>query len=264
MATQPAQERRPFHRATSRGILAVAFFTLLAIVIESLIVLYAISLGTTDRALIIFTWPTTITISPLFHIVPIPVVMILVACFAYLTKKLVTRPLEQKTVSKPQKHSKAPLTKTEQKPNQTGWQRILQRNRNIKTAIIVTLFFLLFTLAVTVLAYPQLIYSTIVSGFQNNPSLANFASTVNNVIQGFNQATGPLGGIATAINNGIRILSPGIRAAGTALGNTLAPLATIDAAGKYLAIQNVAAWITVFAVIFYSRYVRKPLRYRRK
>ena len=87
MATQAAQTRIPFRGATSKGLLAICIFTLLAILIEYLIILYAISLGTTDRALIIFTWPTTITISPLFHIVPIAVVITLVACWAYLTKK---------------------------------------------------------------------------------------------------------------------------------------------------------------------------------
>lgn len=265
LATQPAQRRILFHRTTSKGLLAIALFTLLAIFVEYLIILYAMSLGTADRALIMFSWPTSITISPLFHIVPIAVVVTLVACWAYLTKKLVTRRLEQKIVSKSQKHSKAALTaKTEQKPKQTAWQRTRRSWRIVKTAIIVTLFFLLFTLMVTVLAYPGLIYSTIVSGYQNNLSLTNLVSTVNNAIQGFNQAAGPLGGIAMAINNGIRVLSPGIKAAGTALGNVLTPLATIDPAGKYLAIQNIAAWTTVFAVVFYARYTRRLLRYRRK
>jgi len=255
----------PFRRTTNKDLLAVALFALLAILIEYLLILYAISLGTTDRSLIIFTWPTAIAISPLFHIVPIAVVITLVACWMYLTRKLAARPLEQKTVSKPQKHSKPPLAaKSEQKPRQTGWQRIRQHRKNIRTTVMITLFFLLFTLTATVLAYPQIIYSTIATGYQNNPRLTDFASSVNGAIQGFNQATGPLGGIATAINNGIRILSPGIRAAGTALGNVLTPLATLDPAGKYLAIQNIAAWITALAVIFYVRYTHKPLRYRRK
>lgn len=264
MATQPTQKRTPYRWATSKGLLAITLFTLLAILIEYLIILYAISLGTTDPALITLTWPTTITISPLFHIIPIIVIITLVASWTYLTKKLATRPLGQRAAPKPQKHPKAPTAKTEQKPKQTVWQRIRQAKKPIKTAIIITLLFLLFTLTATVLAYPQLIYSTIASGYQNNLNLTNFVSSVNNAIQGFNQATGPLGGIAVAINNGIRILSPGIRGAGTALGNGLTPIATIDPAGKYLAIQNIAAWITVLAVIFYARYTRKPLRYRRK
>jgi hypothetical protein len=264
MVTQPAQKRTPFRWATSKGLLAITLFTLLAILIEYLIILYAISLGTTDPALITLTWPTTITISPLFHIIPITVIITLVASWTYLTKKLATRPLEQRAAPQPQKHPRAPTAKTEQKPKQTVWQRIRQAKNPVKTTAIIALFFLLFTLTATVLAYPQLIYSTIASGYQNNPSLTNFVSSVNNAIQGFNQATGPLGGIAAAMNNGIRILSPGIRAAGTALGNALTPIATIDSAGKYLAIQNIAAWITVLAVIFYARYTRKPLRYRRK
>lgn len=265
MATQPPQKRTPFRWATSKGLIAITLFTLLAILIEYLIILYAISLGTVDPALITLTWPTTMIISSLFHVIPITVIITLVASWTYLTKKLAARPLEQKATPRPQKHPKAPPTaKTEQKPKQPLTQRIRQAKKPIKTTLIITLLFLLFTLTATVLAYPQLIYSTIASGYQNNPSLTNFAASVNNAIQGFNHATGPLGGIATAINDGIRILSPGIRAAGTALGNALTPIARLDPAGKYLAIQNIAAWITVLAVIFYARYSRRPLRYRRK
>jgi hypothetical protein len=264
MATQRTQKSPPFRWAASKSVLATILFILLAILIEVLIVFYATSLGTSDPAPITLTWPITITISPLFHIIPITVIITLVASWTYLTKRLVTRPLEQKTAPKPQKHPKAPTAKTGQKLKRTVWQRIREAQKPIKTAIIITLFFLIFTLIATNLAYPQLIYSTIASGYQNNPSLTNFASSVNDAIKSFNQATGPLGGIATAINNEIRLLSPGIRAAGTALGNVLIPLAAIDPAGKYLAIQNIAAWITVLAALFYVRYTSRSFRYRRK
>jgi hypothetical protein len=264
MTAQLTQKSPPFRWAANKSVLATILFTVLATLIEVLTILSAISLGTSDPGLITLTWPTTITISPLFHIIPVTVIISLVASWTYLTKKLTTRPLEQRPAIKLQKHPKAPTAKTEQKPKRTVWQRIYQTQKPIKTAIIIILFFLVFTLIATNLAYPQFIYSTIANGYRNSSSLTNFVSSVNDAIQGFNQATGPLGGIASAINNEIRILSPGIRAAGTALGNLLMPLATIDPAGKYLAIQNIAAWITVLAVIFYVRYTRKPLRYRRK
>ncbi len=265
LVTQQTQTRMAFRWTVDKSLIATVLFTFLTIFIEYLVILYAMSLGTADRTLIIFTWPVTIIISPLFHIVPIAVVIALVACWMYLTKNLVATPSEQRLVSKHAKPAKASQTaRKEQKLETTIWQRIRQHQKNVRTAIIVTLFFLFFTLTATVLAYPHIIYSTITNGYQNNPGMINFVSSVNNAIQGFNQAIGPLGGIAVAINNGIRTMSPAISAAGTALGNILAPIATIDPAGKYLAIQNIAVWITVLAVIFYVRYTRKPLRYRRK
>jgi len=264
LTTQPTEKRMLIRWATGKGLIAITLFTLLAFLIECLIILYVMTLGATDPSLITLTWPTIMTISPLFHMIPAAVIVILVATWTYLNKRLATRTLGQKT-PKPQKHPKAPPTaKTEQKLKQTLVQRIRQAKIPIKTTFIITLVFLLFTLTAIVLAYPQLIYNTIASGYQNNPSLIDFVSSVNDAIKGFNQATGPLGGIATAINNEIRLLSPGIRTAGTALGNVLIPLATIDPAGKYLAIQNIAAWITVLAALFYARYSHRPFRYRRK
>lgn len=263
--TNPLTEKRMLIRwATGKGLIAITLFTLLAILMEYLIILYTITLGATDPALITLTWPATLAISPLFHIVPTAVIITLVATWTYLTKRLATKPPEQKTF-KAQKHPKAPpATKTEQKPKRTLTQTIRQAKKPIKTTLIITLVFLLFTLTAIVLAYPQLIYNTIASNYQNNPGFVNFVAAINSAIEGFNQAAGPLGSLATTINNGIRILSPGIKVVGTALGNLLTPIATLDPAGKYLAIQNLAAWISVLTIILYGRYSRKPLRYRRK
>jgi len=264
LTTKPTEKRMFIRWAAGKGLIAITLFTLLAFLIECLIILYVMALGVTDPSLVTVTWPTIMTISPLFHIIPAAVIIILVATWTYLTKRLATRPLDQKTL-KPQKHPKAPPTaKAEQKLKQTLVQRIRQAKIPIETTLIITLVFLLFTLTAVVLAYPQLIYNAIVGAYQNTPGLFGFVATLNNAIEGFNQAAGPLGSLASTINNGIRIVSPGIKAAGTALGNLLAPIATLNPAGKYLTIQNLAAWISVLTIILYARYSRRPLRYRRK
>jgi hypothetical protein len=117
---------------------------------------------------------------------------------------------------------------------------------------------------VSVLVYPQLIFHAVSGAYQNNIALRNFAASINDAFQGFAQATGPLGSIAHTINNGILAASPGIKAAGSALGNLLAPAGTLDPAGKYLAIQNAATWISVLLLLVYAQFSRKGLRYRRK
>jgi hypothetical protein len=250
--------------ATAKGLIAIVLFTLLAVLIEYLIIVYTITLGATDPALITLTWPTTLTISPLFHIIPAAVIITLVASWTYLTKRLATKPLEQKPF-KAQKHPKAPpAARTEQKPKRTLTQTIREAKAPIKTTLFITFIFLLFILMAIVLAYPQLIYNTVANTYKNNPGLVTFVAAVNSAIEGFNHAAGPLGSLATTINNGIVVLSPGVKIVGTALGNLLAPIATLDGAGKYLAIQNLAAWISVLTVILYGRYNRRPLHYGRK
>jgi hypothetical protein len=252
--------------ATSKGLVAILLFTLLAILVEFLVVIYAISLGVTDPTLITVTWPATFTISPLFHLIPITVIITLVSTWTYLTKKLATRIDIRKPQPQTRTKTQQPKTKQEQtpKPAPSMWHRIRFTRATFKTTLLVTLVFLLFILMVSVLVYPQLIFHAVSGAYQNNTTLRNFTASINDAFQGFAQATGPLGSIAHTINNGILAASPGIKAAGNALGNLLAPAGTLDSAGKYLAIQNVATWISVLLLLLYAQYSRKGLRYRRK
>jgi hypothetical protein len=88
--------------------------------------------------------------------------------------------------------------------------------------------------------------------------------SIANLLRGFAQAVSPIGWLATTINNGLIAISPGIRSVGIALGSVIAPLANLDPAGKYLAFQNTAAWISVLLILFYGQYSRRSYRYRKK
>lgn len=272
MASQQPQRPMLVRWATSKGLVAILLFTLLAVLIELLVVVYAIGLGVTDPTLITVTWPATFTISPLFHLIPITVVITLVCTWTYLTKKLATRIDIRKPQPQTRTKNQQPKTKQEQTPKQeqkpkpapSMWHRIRFTRATLKTTLLVTLVFLLFILMVSILVYPQLIFHAVSGAYQDNTALRNFATSINDAFQGFAQATGPLGSIAHTINNGILAASPGIKAAGNALGNLLAPAATLDPAGKYLAIQNAATWISALLLLLYAQYSRKGLRYRRK
>jgi len=119
-------------------------------------------------------------------------------------------------------------------------------------------------LIVSQLAYPGAIYQTITNSYKSHSSLYNFVISVADSLRGFARAVSPIGGIATTINNGLVAIAPGLRAVGMAFGGLVAPLANLDSAGKYLAFQNAAAWISVLLVFLYGQYSRRSYRYRKK
>jgi predicted PurR-regulated permease PerM len=134
----------------------------------------------------------------------------------------------------------------------------------VRSTVIVLLVFLALILLVSFLAYPQLIYRTVQSAYQNNPSLLNFVRSVDSSVAGFAQAVAPIGLIGATMNNGLVAAAPTIQRLGSGLGNSLASLAGLDNAGKYLVFQNAAAWISVILILFYGEYVRKGYRYKKK
>jgi hypothetical protein len=255
-----------------------------AVLVEYLVVVYAMDLGVKDAGALTISWPVTFTISLLFHLVPIAVIITLLFTWIYLTKKLSTRPLQpigktEASVGKREK-MKQPLSKTGQ-PTKSSldttklnparvrglsslWKRIHFARATIKTALTVFLTFLILVLIASLLAYPALIYQTLSNAYQNHGLLYDFVVSVANSLRGFAQAVSPIGWLATTINNGLVAIAPGIRNVGLALGSLIAPLANLDPAGKYLAFQNAAAWISVLLILFYGQYARKSYRYKKK
>jgi hypothetical protein len=259
-------------------------FLAVAVLAEFFVVLYAMDLGVKDVGALTISGPVTITISPLFHLVPIAVIITLLFTWIYLTKKLSVRPVQpigrSEASGRRRAEIKQPMSKTSQpmkssvektKPGPAGargfsyiWQRIYSARATIKSALTVLLAFVILVLIVSLLAYPGLIYQTITSSYQSHSSSYNFVVSVANSLRGFAQAASPIGSIATTINNGLIAIAPGIRDVGNAFGSLIAPLANLDPAGKYLAFQNASAWISVLLILFYGQYTRKNYRYRKK
>jgi len=273
LSTQKPQ-KLVIHWATLKGLAAIILFLVIATLVEYIVVLYAMNIGVKEQpeSLLKWTfsfpgtnWMTTIAISPLFNLVPLGVIIVLLFSWTYLTRQTAIKPYETKkgkaeTVTKREKESRIKkfFGKIE-----TGllkikgiayvWQKIHFARATIKSALTVLIVFATFIVLVSLFAYPKLIYQTVSSAYQNNPSLLGF-------VQGASQAFASIGGIFSALLG----TAPVFRDFALGLGNVIGPLASLDNAGKYLVFQNVAAWFSALIAIFYGEYVRKGYRYRER
>ncbi len=273
---------------TLKGFAAIILFLIIAALTEYFIVLYAINLGVKDTALLQWSiqfpgtdWIITISISPLFHLVPVAVIITLLFSWTYLTRHAAVKPYEVGRekgglVSKGMKEKSKEAQKLMSKINhaiknffgkiEAGllrirgvayiWKKIHFARATIKSALTVFLVFSVFILIISLLAYPKLIYQIISDGYQNNSSLLNF-------VKGTAEALAPIGGIFSPINNALLSAALGFRNFALSLGTIIKPLVDSDNAGKYLFFQNVAAWVSALAALFYGERMRKGYRYKK-
>jgi uncharacterized membrane protein YciS (DUF1049 family) len=251
-------------------------FLIITVLIELLFVLYAIGLGVKDTSVLQYSfqfpgtsWPLTISISPLFQLVPICVIIALGFTWVYLTRRIALRRQEIRKG----KVENFPKAKTEKKRLNLGISRVFRSvsrrigpklsKAPIKSALIVLLSFLVFAMLFSVLAYPPVIYWAVSGMYQTNPSLSNFVASVNSWARGAAQAVAPIGWVSTAVNNALLTAAPGVRNFGMGFGSLTSPLAALDDAGKYLVLQNAAVCISMLLVLMYSERIRKGYRYKK-
>ncbi|MGA3190911.1 MAG: hypothetical protein ABSD73_00175 [Candidatus Bathyarchaeia archaeon] len=274
-----------------KGLNKVILFLAVAALIEFLVVLYAMSLGVEDTSVLKWSfnfpgtgWPETIAISPAFFLVPICVIITLAVSWAYLTKKVSLRRQEirrgkvetfpRQRVQKRgllsrisraarnfSKRIKSKLPKT--KGISSLSQRMHIQRATVRSALIVLLAFVAFTLLFSLFAYPQAIFRFVTNAYQTDPSLRNFVISVDNWAKGAAQALGPIGWLSTSINNGLIAASPGVRDLGVAFGGLISPIATLASVDKFLLFQNAAAWISVILVFIYGERTGKSYRYKK-
>jgi hypothetical protein len=264
-------------------------FLLIAAVVEFLVVLYAMSLGLKDTSVLQWNlqFPGTsvslpLAISPLFHLVPLCVVVTLGFSWVYLMRKVATKrqeirrgkienfprqKVEKKGILSRVRRVARNFSKRVRSSFSAVSDRLEQRVRfgrpTVRSAVIVLLIFLTFTLLFFLLAYPKLIYYGMSSIYQNNHGLLNFVNSVDNWVKGAGEALGPIGGIGKAITDGLIANSPGVRDFGVGLGGLIKPLASLDNAGKYLVLQNAAAWISVIVILIYGERLGRVYKYKK-
>jgi hypothetical protein len=251
-----------------RGVVETSLFIILAVLTEFLVVIYAMDLGVGDPTLVKASWPVTIVISPLFNLLPIAVIVTLAFSWIYLSRKFAVKgqELRKGKVEIPAKRGawSKKITLRIGRPFRNFLVKIKSVNPFVKSALAVILLFLLFVLVASLLAYPQLIYRAVSSAYQNNPSLVDFVASVDSSVRGFAETVSPIGWISTSINNALLSSAAGVGGAGQRLGGLLRPVADLDNAGKYLVLQNAAAWISVLLILFYGEFLRKSYHYRKK
>jgi hypothetical protein len=268
VATETPTKRLVIRWTTFKGLAAIIIFLAIAGLIEYIIVSYAMNIGVKET--IALQWTNqflTITISPLFHLVPIAVIITLLFIWIYLTRNTAIRPytpVKGKTgiTTKRRKESgvkrfvgkvKAGLMRV--KGIAYLWQRIHFARTTIRSALMVLLVFGAFILVVSLIAFPRLIPQTVGGLYQNNQGFLNS-------IKGLAQTLAPIGSIFSGINSALLAGASGFRSLVISLGNFFRPLTSLDDAGKYLVFQNASAWIAALAVLFYAEY-RKSYRYKK-
>jgi hypothetical protein len=248
----------------------------MAIIAEILAVLYTMSLGVQDDLLLesSFTfpgtdWTFTIAVSPLFHIIPIVVIISLVATWTYLSRNIVLRPqaiVRGKTGPAFKQMKKSRIDRffnrigsalTDNRVSTYLAQKISLLKPSARGAIMVVVLFLLFTFVASLLAYPDSIYLIVINAYQTNPSLLDF-------VRGTSNAFASVGGVFSSINDAVLAGSPGFGSFASSVGEILSPVAGLDNSGKYLVIQNVAAWLSGLLALLYVEFRGQRYRVKRK
>jgi hypothetical protein len=259
LATQKTQKTATVRWTSSRGIASMLLFLIVAILVEYAIVLYAKGLGVAENPENrIFG-----VVSPLFHLIPAAVVITLTFSWTHLRRYMSARPQETvkkkvTAVAKRGKPKTSLLGRLKNKMSKVKGFTYLQQkiaNTTMKSALTVLLLFIVFAFTVSLLAHPRLIYETVASAYQNNPALLNF-------VKGATEALSPIFWLFSAIGNALISLAPAFRDFVLALGTIISPLVGLDTAGKYLAFQNAAAWISALFALIYGEYIRRGRRYR--
>ena len=289
LTSQSTPKRLMIRWTALKGIIAIIVFLIIAALAEYLVVVYAISQGITDTTLLQLSfefpgtsWPVTIAVSPMFHLVPIAVIITLAFSWTYLTRKMAvkqamkTRPEPSPRRQKQHGDARSKVTRSlrrffrkiksvllKARGIAYVWQKVHFARATLRSAFAVLSLFLVFTFIFILFTHPQLIYRAVSGAYENNSPLYSFVTSISNSARGFAEAVSPIGWIASGINSALIGASPTIKSMGIALGNMIKPFADLDNSGKYLVFQNAAAWISVFIVLFHGEYRMKRIRYKK-
>jgi len=298
LSSEKSWKRLIFRWSATEGAATMALFFALAILIEYLVVHLFRSYGLADTQILQLPSPVlTVTISPLFHLVPLGVIIVLVFSWTYLTKYIAKVPRRGAPMKKPS--ARRPLKKTRkkrfksirgffttvnrklQKVTQvlkTSYRRIsagvlrirgvspmMQRisfaRAAIKSAVTVVLIFLVSFLTVYLMGYPSLIYDIVVGLYRGNPSFHGFVIGTIEAAGSIGRALSPIGWLASAINNALIAAAPGFRSALEGFAASIAgPLVGLDLVWRYVICQNAAAWVAAIAALIYAQYTTRLYR----
>lgn len=284
-----------FNWATLKGATPIVFFIAISALIEYFIVLYALSLGVKEENPLQWSfqfpgtgWTITVAISTLFHLVPICAIVALTFSWICLTKYVALK--TPKTIEGKFKRSEKGKRQDIKEKRKLaskisrGIDNLIGRMKSallrfkgiaylssklsfakatVKSALITLLAFSAFILLFSLLAYPRLVYHAFLSLYQNDPSALKFALSINTAAKDVAETLAPIGWACAAINNAITAAAPNIRAIAASIGSLIKPLVDLSPVSKYLVFQNLAAWLSALAVLFYGLYGRKGYRHRR-
>lgn len=301
MSSERRGRRLIFRWAAPKGFTAMVLFLALAVLTEYLVVHFFVSFGLTDENLLTadlqvpFTGRLfTVTVSPMFHLMPIGVIAVLVSSWTYLTKHTAVVPPTRKPVKKTPKGLRRTgrlrrrlfggISRKFQRVGRTfkaiqrrvstallrvrvvsyAVQRLHFARAAIKSTASVLVIFLVSVGVLCVVGYPRLIHDGVAEFYRENPSSLGLVLKVTEGAHAMAQALPPIRGLLSAINQALLAAAPAFRNAITGLGAPIGEaLANLDPMGKYVIFQNVAAWASAAAALAYGRYTSRLYRRRR-
>lgn len=280
-----------------KGFAAMLLFLASALLLEYLVTYSFLSNGLTDEYAWIETfqipignWGFTLVVSPLVHLLPLSVIIVLISSWVFITQHIALIPHKKESVSKaaikrrqPQRRRFKSLRKLSKRTDRSmqnigkalknaflripGFsifsQRLSFARTAVKSAMIILLTFVSFAFLTYLLAYPWWIHDAIVKFYATNPLFSSFVIGTQESLQSLGKALAPLQWVATAINDSLLDAAPGFRSSLTDLGTYVEPIVKLDIAGKYLLVQNLAAWVCALIALIYGNYA-KARRYKKR
>ena len=308
MVTSENRWRRLVFRWTAlKGFTAIVLFFVLALLIEYFVVTSFLSSGLTDQFLLtqIFQIPGTgsafiMTISPLYHLIPLGVIFVLVSSWTYLTKNVAVVPYGAKPPKKPmpsrEKYQKVKRKHFQlfrgffkwvsKKFQRVSWifkasygrlsnallrtrgisyvmQRLFFARAAFKSAVTVLAVFLVSALGLYLLTHPTLIYDVVVGFHRGNPSFHGFVLNTMEMASGLGRVLAPIGGLGSSISGALTAMALGFYTTFEGSGASITqPLSKLDLAWKYTVCQYFAAWISALIAWAYGLYASRLHRRR--
>jgi len=289
MTAQETRRKRLIIRWTApKGFAAILLFFAVVLLLEFLIIHFFRSAGLTDD----YTWTgtlrvpyvnqsLTLTLSPIFHLLPLSVTVVLLSSWAFLTKHVAfvphkTQPAKKTTAERqrPSRRRFKSIRKLAKRINR-GIQRTASSLKGallrvpgvsklsrrlffaraaVRSALIVLSAFVSISLLAYTMAYPWWIHDSVVGFYRANPSLGAFVIGTNQKLQSLGKTLTPIGTAAKALNDALLTAAPGFRRDLQNLGGFLEPLSKLNITEKYLLVQNLAAWTCAFVALAYGKY----------
>ncbi len=259
-------------------------FLAVAVLLEFLIIYSSMSFGLEDANPLVWNVASfTISISPLFHLLPLGVIIVLFASWIYLTRHATYAPSgmqparTKRPLPPPRRYEKKHLKtlrrfigkidkkvgdaarSIKERISKSRLAEYLEQHPAGKTvfksALTVVLPFSVLALIVYVIIYPQLIPNAVNWLFGGGSSAFDgFVVWTVNAANAVGKALSPLGWLAANINGGLASIALGFR--NGVIGFTtpiIRSLVELNLAGKYVLSQNVAAWASAIIALYAGR-----------
>ena len=277
--TSDSQRRSILRWTAPKNMFAVVIFTAVVVVLEYIAVSFAVSMGIKDPLGVSLSF-LGITLSPLYFLVPLAVIITLTASFMHLTAKIASgtrksevqkKPRARRTIRgrvylRPVRRFTGRIVRTISRI----WHKILETRgiayierkvtssrTTIRAAITITVTFVALLLLLTIAVYPRLVPSATADFFQSNPVILNLVTGTNTAFETIANAVPPLGALASVIHGALIAMAPPFRATlESATSHVSSGLVSLNPTTKFLMAQNIAAWLVASIAILYSYFVR--------